>query len=461
LGGTPRPIDDIIIAWTPDGSRYAARGDSPKEIKIVDRLTGKSSSITLNGQIETVLDIDWSPVDERLLIQSIDQKQFAVWTTKTDGTQQYKLVEDDMPILSPRWSSKGNAIYYLRGSGLEQTATELWKIPLSRKTGKAAHSSSLVFSGLQMGDSISLTSDGKYLLYTRVFQFSNLWQAMIEGSGKSQIVRTKQLTSGTLLDIHPSLSPDGKFAAFSRGSGETSNIYVISTEGGNPTQLTFLNSTNVRPVWSPDGGEIAFWSNEGGEYRVWKVSARGGRPYLFAKTELGRSTQITWAPGPNIIYPRGTKEDATGKTNFTVLNPKTEEETPLVKGESEIILMNNPRYSPEGKRVAVCTHRGLWIISLEDSSKKLVGQQDQRLFPFGWSTDGKWLYAYEEDIETGKRRYFIGDIENGKVKPLPTFAFTIEGRTYYKVVDDKPEIFVDEKTHSDVWVIDNFDQIIR
>jgi len=123
--------------------------------------------------------------------------------------------------------------------------------------------------------------------------------------------------------------------------------------------------------------------------------------------------------------------------------------------------MNDPRYSPEGKRVAAFTHRGLWIISLEDSSKKFVGQQDQRLFPFGWSTDGKWLYAYEEDIETGKRRYFRGDTETGKVKPLPTIAFTIEGKTYYKAADDKPEIFMDEKTHSDVWIIENFDQITK
>ena len=71
------------------------------------------------------------------------------------------------------------------------------------------------------------------------------------------------------------------------------------------------------------------------------------------------------------------------------------------------------------------------------------------------------MYAYEEDIETSKRRYFIGDTENGKVKPLPTIAFTIKGKTYYKAADDKPEISVDEKTHPDIWIIENFDQITK
>ena len=39
--------------------------------------------------------------------------------------------------------------------------------------------------------------------------------------------------------------------------------------------------------------------------------------------------------------------------------------------------------------------------------------------------------------------------------------FTIEGKIYYKVVGDKPEIFVDKKTNSDVWVVENFDQKIK
>jgi hypothetical protein len=228
--------------------------------------------------------------------------------------------------------------------------------------------------------------------------------------------------------------------------------------------MTFLNSNNTNPVWSPDGEEIGFYSNEGGEHKVWKVSARGGTPYQFAKTEVGRSRQIAWAPGPNIIYPKGgANEDPSGRSNFTVLNPKTEEETPLVKEESAWMRMFCPCYSPEGKRVAVFWQksRGLCVISLEDSSKKLVGRQDHALFPIGWSTDGKWVYAYEEDLETATRKYFMVEVENGEVEPLPTIPFTIEGKTYYKVVNDRSEIFVDEKANSDVWVVENFDQKIK
>ena len=405
LGGAQRPMDTFIFAWSPDGSRTAG-GDFSKIIGIINRSTGQSFSITLNGPIDFFDDIDWSPVDERLLIGARNKEQYAVWTTKTDGSQQYKVVEDSVPILSPRWSSKGDAIFYLRGQSLfGATATELWKIPISRDSGKATNSGSVVLSGIRMGNIISLTKDGKYLLYTRVFQFSNLWLAKMEGSEKSRTVKTKQ-----------------------------------------------------------DGEEIAFCSNEGGKYKVWKVSARGERPYQFAKTELGAGRQMPWGPGSNIIYRNSeTKADPSGKSNFTVLNPMTEEETPLVKDESAWMWMDHPCYSPEGKRVAVFWRksRGLWVISLEDSTKKSIGPQDQALYPMGWSSDGKWVYAYEEELETGKRTYFMVGAENNKAKPLPSIPFTIEGKTYHKMMDDKPEIYIDGKTHSDVWVVEYFDQIIR
>jgi serine/threonine protein kinase len=405
LGGAQRPMDTFIFAWSPDGSRTAG-GDFSKIIEIINRSTGQSFSITLNGPIDFFDDIDWSPVDERLLIGARNKEQYAVWTTKTDGSQQYKVVEDSVPILSPRWSSKGDAIFYLRGQSLfGATATELWKIPISRDSGKATNSGSVVLSGIRMGNIISLTKDGKYLLYTRVFQFSNLWLAKMEGSEKSRTVKTKQ-----------------------------------------------------------DGEEIAFCSNEGGKYKVWKVSARGERPYQFAKTELGAGRQMPWGPGSNIIYRNSeTKADPSGKSNFTVLNPMTEEETPLVKDESAWMWMDHPCYSPEGKRVAVFWRksRGLWVISLEDSTKKSIGPQDQALYPMGWSSDGKWVYAYEEELETGKRTYFMVGAENNKAKPLPSIPFTIEGKTYHKMMDDKPEIYIDGKTHSDVWVVEYFDQIIR
>jgi serine/threonine-protein kinase len=466
LGGQPRQIRVeyfLCVAWSPDGSQFAGYGLATNSIGIVNKLSEKSTSFNLGSSVRWTSGIDWSPSGDRLLVLTQGKEdKYSIWTAKTDGSQQNMVIEDNASLSSPRWSSKGDALFYLRGR--EGQATELWKLPISRDTGTPAKAASLVLSGIPMGSVFSLSADGKNLLYTRASQFSNLWSARIEGSEKGRTVKTQKLTSGTLLHARASISPDGKFIAFSRGSGETMNIYVMPIEGGNPTQLTFFNSRNLNPVWSPDGTEIAFGSNEGGMSRVWKISSLGGRPSQFAKSELSEEQTIVWAPGSHILY------EKIGHRNIQILDPKTEEETPLVKDES-IGTIWTPVYSPDGTKVAVyCirhdrqpTYQGIWVVSLEDSSEKLL-RRGISMYPFifeplSWSSDGNWVFAYEES--PGKTEYLMIEVESGKTKPPPIIPFTIEGKTYYKLIDGKPEIFVDKKTQSDVWVIENFDQIIK
>jgi serine/threonine protein kinase len=454
LGGPPRQIETFpYIVWSPEGSQFAGFFQAQKDINIVNKLTGKSTSFNMSGPILFMIDSDWSPSGDRLLVQTANKEnKYSIWTVKTDGSQQNIVIEDNIPLSSPRWSSKGDAIFYLRGQDYD-SPTELWRLPISREAGKPAKSPSLIFSGTPMGNFFTLSADGKYFLYTRASRLSNLWLARIEGSEKSRRVKTQQLTSGTSLHMTPSISPDGKLIAFSKGNGETMNIYIMPIEGGNPTQLTFFDSNNSSPVWSPDGTEIAFGSNEGGKNKVWKVRSQGGRPYQFAKTALSETHQIIWAPDSHITYHKD------GNRNYQILNPKTEEETPLVKDES-VGWIFSAVHSPDRKKVAVSwnrqTNHGLWVISLEDSSEKFIKTEAR---PYDWSPDGKWVYAF--DYKSGKIEYLMIEVESGKSKsmPLSTIPFTIEGKTYHKDIDDKPEIFLTGKTQSDVWVIENFDRI--
>jgi serine/threonine protein kinase len=456
LGGPSRYLDYFrSIAWSPEGSQFAGINMTSKSINIINKLTGKSTSFSLIGPILYILDIDWSPSGDRLLVLTQNKEnKYSILMVKTDGSQQNMVIEDNISLSSPRWSSKGDAIFYLKG----QFFGSLWKLPISRASGKPKKSPSLVLSGVPMGGVFSLSADGKYFLYTRESQFSNLWLAKIEGSEKNQSVKTQQLTSGTSLNLTSSISPDGKLIAFSRGNGETLNIFVMPIEGGNPIQLTFFDSKNFSPVWSPDGTEIAFGSTEGGKSKVWKVSSQGGRSYQFAKTASSDEySKIVWAPDSHIMYQKA------GNRNFMILDPKTEEETPLVKDES-VGFISSPVYSPDRKKVVVYWNRqptvGFYIISLEDFSEKLLRKGIGTFpHPLSWSPDGKWVYASE--VKSGKVEYLMIEVESGQTKPLPVISFTIEGETYNRLIDGKPEICEVVKTQSDVWVIDNFDRIIK
>jgi len=463
LGGTPRKIPYLpFFTISPDGSQFAGYFENWKEIKILNKTTGDSNFIPLSGDFQSFIGIDWSPLGNLILFLTSDNEKYTIWTINTDGKNQQKVVEESTSLFSPRWSTEGDTIFYIRGDGLER---ELWSIPVSPDIGKPLKSSSLVLPATQgWGNSFSLASDGKKFVYARTLEYSNLWLTTLEGPGDSSALRTKSLTTGTLMNDMPSISPDGSQIAFSRGDGEKSNIYVMSIEGGSPTQITFMNSNIFSPAWSPDGKHIAFACKEEGVFNVWRVIVQGGKPFQFINSEISHSSPfVVWSPGANIIYQRP------GNLNFHILNPETGEEAPLVQDES-VGWIFNPKYSPDGKKVAVWWNRkenaedGIWVISLDDSSSVLIKKGP--FFPIGWSTDGKWVYSYE--TMGGTIRVLMVEIESRQERTVAEIPFAFEiGQL--QLFGDKPCMSPDgknfvipiQKTNSDVWLIENFDEIIK
>lgn len=461
LGGPPRQLGQHpLLAWSPDGSRFAtmflARSNNHNDIFIVDKATGKDTSFNVEGPVSFLGGVDWSLAGDRLLIYTRDQEgRSSIWTLKPDGSRQVLAYQDSRPIEWPKWSSGGKAILFLREE--DQGRRNLWRLPVSPESGKPRGAPVLVLSGISIGYQFSLSEDERLLAYVRHLESKNLWSARIEGTGNARTVKTMPLTSGTSQNIRPSLSPDGKMVAFSRESGETRNIFVMPAAGGEPTQITFLNSRSDFPAWSPNGSEIAFNSNEGGKHRLWKVGAGGGAPFQFAETELSSYSDIVWAPGPNILYHTG------GNRNYRILDPKTGEEKPLVKDDS-VGWIFHPVYSPDGRTVSAIWNRrsekGIWVFSPEDSSQKLIFPCGPDHFPTtrGWSADGKWVYVDDPEPE---RKPFMIEVATGRVEPRPVLPFMIDGKPYWKTLDDRPEVVAVAKTQADVWVVENFDRIIR
>jgi Tol biopolymer transport system component len=461
LGGTARRLEGTPwFAWSPDGSRIAGTAPNWKKIIIRDVSSGETISVPLKGSFTFINGFDWSPTGKFFLFGTTDNDEhFTIWTITTDGSTQKIVVEDDLELSSPLWSYGGNTIFYFRVGAHQK---ELWKIPVSSDTGKAIKPASLVLPNLQAGNYFSITVDGTKLLYTQELRFANLWQVTFDGSGKDQKEKIKQLTRGTLWNKNPSISPDGSLVAFMRGDAKKSNIYVMPIEGGSPKQITFLNSLNDSPVWSPDGKEIAYGSNEGGEFKVWKVNAQGGRHFQFVRSQLsGSSRTLAWFPGENILY------RSPDNRNLFILNPDTEEENPLLHDDS-VGWVSSPRYSPDAQKVAVRWWRpstsydglnGLWIIPLEDSSQAFYLEEDAH--PIGWSADGSWIYAVERMVRMLK--ILKVSIKGSQTQTVLAMPFPLEKgfpllyEQMSMTADEKKFVFSVEKSHSDVWMVENFD----
>lgn len=463
FGGNSRRLPGgTISCWSPDGLHIASLRQGKKRVFFTNKATGDTSSISLAGDFELIAGIDWSPNGDRLLVVTSTagkDTRYTIFSIKTDGSSQQEILNETHTLYLPKWSVQGSAIYYFKPIG--QTM-DLLKIQIDIGTGKASGSPKLLQTGLQAGVwSFSLSKDNRRLLHTRELSFSNLWSVSLQGTGGPQKLQTKQLTKGTSVVANPAISPDGKRVAFHIGSYELehSDIFIMAIDGGERQQLTFFDSFNAYAAWSPDSKEIVFGSTEGGKSRVWSVQADGGTPRPFINTELnlvvGPWSPLSWTPGSNILYQSG------GNRQLKILNPSTEQELPLVPNDS-LGWMFGSRYSPDGKTVAITwnspgpNNNGIWLISLEDFSQTLLYKG--HLQPIQWSPDGQWLYSWNR-FENTARIYRI-PVSGGVSETIMTLPFdNID--TISMTPDGNRIVCSVYETHSDVWLMENFDPQVK
>jgi Tol biopolymer transport system component len=305
LGGLERKVltsngsrfDDSSMDWSPDG----------KYLAYVDRGPGQSEAIF-------VLSVA-NPKDKRPLTTSVGQSwdyfphfspdgqtvafvRFAdvrdIFLVRTAGGEAKRLTFDDTFIYGLDWTPDGAYIVFssVRLGG----SLRLWKVlayggqpePLSMAPA--------------VGEESSLSRDGRRLAYTQREFNANVWRYEVPATAGRSAPPTKVIASAGYNDS-PQYSPDGKRVAFVSSRSGSLEIWVCATDGSNPRQLTSLGPIGARwPRWSPDGQEIAFQApltNEGTD--IYVVSTEGGQP---RRLETGHSKVAgpSWSRDGKWIY---------------------------------------------------------------------------------------------------------------------------------------------------------------
>jgi len=104
----------------------------------------------------------------------------------------------------------------------------------------------------------------------------------------------------------PSISPDGRFVAFNvQQANWTENryetqIWLVNTRTGELIQLTNSKGTNSDPAWSPDGRWLGFISDRDGKSQIYVTSPSGGEPRQVTAVESGVG-QFGWSPNGSRI----------------------------------------------------------------------------------------------------------------------------------------------------------------
>ena len=390
LGGIVHPIfAGIHACWlTADGSQIVTASESEpkgKGLRLVNRLTGEVRDIN-QSDYGFVDDVDCSPQAPLILEVTGTSNKIQIRSLKPDGSEERKLVESSDQIYSARWSPTGDAIYYLHGTG---HTNELSRVSATRRNAEPE----VLADGLQTGAFFTLSSDGSQLAYAREDNTSNLWRVDLRVAKTGAKPKIARMTSGTSYYTAPSFSPDGRWVAFAVGTNDSeTNIFKMRATGTKLIQLTFLDhSWTNSPAWSPDGQRIAFISDQNGTPKVWTIGANGGAPQAIANSDASDGTEkVSWWPSSDIVYQQSRMR------NFRRIDTGTQEEIPLIpQGESvATFLPGKPVFSPDGKKMAFYWNqkkKGLWMVSLNPYSETLLLPGISN--PFGWSPDGKYVYA--------------------------------------------------------------------
>jgi Tol biopolymer transport system component len=234
----------------------------------------------------------------------------------------------------------------------------------------------------------SLLPDGRWVLYSGQ-ETGNRDIYLLSTSGQNPINLTADSPAD---DDEPAASPDGERIAF-RSSREGGGIFVMGRTGEGVRRVTPVGvSAAFNPTWSPKGDEIAYTTenvqltplNWERKSELWVVNATTGEQ---RRIEVDDAVQASWSPrGHRIAYvsrrQQGSAGDRTGGSTGRVMDIYT---IPPGGGEPAAATDDqatdwSPVWSPDGRYLYFVSERGgsmnLWRVPIDEVSGRRLGEPE-------------------------------------------------------------------------------------
>jgi len=237
---TAGPGYDYQPDWSPDGKWiiFARYDHDAVDLNLLEIATGQIRPLTSSGAVN--VEPKWSPDGKRVaFISTADTKHFHIFVADfADGklnnaTQLLKEQKSDLvryyysPFdheINPTWSPDGAEIIFISNRG-------------------------------------------------HIHGTGGFWRMKAQPGVESREIRYEE----TSWKARPDWSPDGKRVVYSSYLGRQWNqIWIMTSEGGDPFPLTYGEFDNTAPRWSRDGKKIAYISNRSGNTSLWIQDSIGG-----------------------------------------------------------------------------------------------------------------------------------------------------------------------------------------
>lgn len=226
-----------------------------------------------------------------------------------------------------------------------------------------------------------------------------IWRASVNGSHRKRLLRGH----------NPSVSPDGRTIAFTRGhESETMDQLWLMRSDGTHARVVVRASGGFNPiVWSPDSSHVL--AGAWGGLRL--VDRRQGRVRELAGTEQ-YSERVSFSPdGRQITYERA---DQTGADVFVVSTSG---------GSPRRLTHDHKSYAPlwGPSRIAYLRGRGfldgdIWLMDGDGAHNERLTTTAAGYYPAAWSRSGRRLLGANPAIHNG--RLWALDVPSGRARPV-------------------------------------------
>ncbi len=256
---------------------------------------------------------------------------------------------------------------------------------------------------------------------------------------------TTTLSEGTWISVD--VSPDGRTVILDY----LGDLYLLPIDGGRAERLTEGMAHDRQPRFSPDGERVVFVSDRSGGENVWIISVDRTDTTQVTQGNENQYLSPEWSPdGDYVVAAKGGRN-----LKLWLYHVEGGTGTALVS-EPENLKITGPAFGPDARWVWYAQRQGGWEYNADfpqyqiarydrrDGESTVVTSNYGSAFRPTLSPDGRWL-AYGtrwgaetglriRDLETGEERWLAHPVQRDEQESIasldvyPGFSFTPDSR---------------------------------